>query len=145
MMMNKDCLRTGDKANVRFRFIKHPEYIKIGQRMVFREGRTKAVGNILKPLYHVTSNAVRAKPSKTQQNRQNQATVNGSLTSPPPISAASSSSSNDGVKENLEFLEISTDKRDSAKSRGGKRKRGGPMVSSQNAENISAGSSSSAQ
>jgi GTPase len=33
----------GDKAKVKFRFIKHPEYIKSGQRMVFREGRTKAV------------------------------------------------------------------------------------------------------
>jgi GTPase len=43
LTMNKDCLRTGDKAKVKFRFIKHPEYIKAGQRMVFREGRTKAV------------------------------------------------------------------------------------------------------
>lgn len=43
LTMNKDCLRTGDKAKVKFRFIKHPEYIKSGQRMVFREGRTKAV------------------------------------------------------------------------------------------------------
>lgn len=43
LTMNKDCLRTGDKAKVKFRFIKHPEYIKTGQRMVFREGRTKAV------------------------------------------------------------------------------------------------------
>ena len=41
--MDKDCLRTGDKARVKFKFIKHPEYIKSGQRMVFREGRTKAV------------------------------------------------------------------------------------------------------
>lgn len=35
-LMSKDCLRTGDKAIVRFRFIKYPEYIKTGQRMVFR-------------------------------------------------------------------------------------------------------------
>lgn len=46
LTMNKDCLRTGDKAKVKFRFIKHPEYIKSGQRMVFREGRTKAVSKI---------------------------------------------------------------------------------------------------
>ena len=44
--MNKDHLRTGDKASCRFRFIKTPEYIHVGARMVFREGRTKAVGNI---------------------------------------------------------------------------------------------------
>lgn len=43
IMMDKECLRTGDKAKVKFRFIKNPEYIKSGQRMVFREGRTKAV------------------------------------------------------------------------------------------------------
>lgn len=35
--MSRDCLRTGDKALVRFRFIKHPEYLKRGQRMVTHE------------------------------------------------------------------------------------------------------------
>ncbi|XP_072943334.1 GTP-binding protein 1 [Epargyreus clarus] len=49
LWMSRDCLRTGDKARVRFRFIKHPEYLRHGQRMVFREGRTKAVGNVLRP------------------------------------------------------------------------------------------------
>ncbi|CAG2068444.1 unnamed protein product, partial [Timema podura] len=34
LSMSQDCLRTGDKALVHFRFIKHPEYIKPGQRMV---------------------------------------------------------------------------------------------------------------
>lgn len=144
MTMNKDCLRTGDKAQVKFRFIKHPEYIKVGQRMVFREGRTKAVGNILKPLPHVpTTNFNRAKPSKIQQARQAQ-NVNG--TSPnAPLPTQATTSTNDGVKENLELLEISTDKRNNVRPRGGKRKRGGPMISSQNAENISAGNSSNAQ
>ena len=32
------------------RFVKHPEYLKEGQRLVFREGRTKAVGNVNKVL-----------------------------------------------------------------------------------------------
>ena len=32
--MSQDCLRTGDKALVHFRFIKHPEYIKPGLRLV---------------------------------------------------------------------------------------------------------------
>lgn len=116
--MNKECLRTGDKATVKFRFIKHPEYIKIGQRMVFREGRTKAVGNVLKPLPHTpASNANRTKPTKMQsrntqgqQNQQNQNPNVGSV------------SSND-VKANLDtVLEMSTDKRN-VKTRGGKRKR----------------------
>ena len=63
--MSSECLRTGDKAQVLFRFdkktkqnknyvfyfsrfVKHPEYLKEGQRLVFREGRTKAVGNVNK-------------------------------------------------------------------------------------------------
>ncbi|XP_021958396.1 GTP-binding protein 1 isoform X2 [Folsomia candida] len=41
--MSTDCLRTGDRASVHFRFMKQPEYIKVNQRLVFREGRTKAV------------------------------------------------------------------------------------------------------
>lgn len=45
--MSVECLRTGDKARVHFRFIKHPEYLRPGQRLVFREGRTKAVGNVV--------------------------------------------------------------------------------------------------
>uniref|UniRef100_A0A1Y1NEK5 GTP-binding protein 1 n=1 Tax=Photinus pyralis TaxID=7054 RepID=A0A1Y1NEK5_PHOPY len=48
--MSEECLRTGDKAIVRFRFIKQPEYIVPGQRVVFREGRTKAVGNVLRTI-----------------------------------------------------------------------------------------------
>jgi len=44
--MSKDHLRTGDKAVVRFRFIKNPEYLRPDIRLVFREGRTKAVGTV---------------------------------------------------------------------------------------------------
>ena len=46
--MSSDHLRTGDKAIVRFRFIKNPEYLRCDMRMVFREGRTKAVGTVSK-------------------------------------------------------------------------------------------------
>lgn len=69
LTMSKDCLRTGDKAHVRFRFIKHPEYLRPQQRMVFREGRTKAVGNVVEPL--TSSVAVnKPKPVKMQQRGQ---------------------------------------------------------------------------
>ena len=47
LAMNKEHLRTGDKALVHFKFIKQPELLKPGTRMVFREGRTKAVGTIV--------------------------------------------------------------------------------------------------
>ncbi|KAJ2347251.1 hypothetical protein GGF43_004798, partial [Coemansia sp. RSA 2618] len=39
-----DALRTGDRARVLFQFIRHPEYITLGSRLIFREGRTKGVG-----------------------------------------------------------------------------------------------------
>jgi GTPase len=44
--MEQDLLRTGDRAKVRFRFIRHPEYLRMGARLVFREGRTKGIGRI---------------------------------------------------------------------------------------------------
>jgi GTPase len=45
--MEQDILRTGDRAKVRFKFLRHPEYLRIGARLVFREGRTKGVGRVL--------------------------------------------------------------------------------------------------
>jgi len=42
--MDRDHLRTGDKTLARLRFVRYPEYLKPGTRVVFREGRTKAVG-----------------------------------------------------------------------------------------------------
>lgn len=41
---NKDVLRTGDHASVRFHFVYRPEFLKVGQRIIFREGRTKGIG-----------------------------------------------------------------------------------------------------
>ena len=34
-------LRTGDRATVKFEFISHPEFIKVGMKLLFREGKTK--------------------------------------------------------------------------------------------------------
>ncbi|CTQ86932.1 GTP_EFTU_D3 domain-containing protein [Caenorhabditis elegans] len=44
--MGKEVLRTGDRDKVQFKFIRQPEYIRPGTKMVFREGRTKAVGTV---------------------------------------------------------------------------------------------------
>ncbi|XP_036409060.1 GTP-binding protein 1 isoform X2 [Megalops cyprinoides] len=62
LTMNRDCLRTGDKATVHFRFIKTPEYLHTEQRLVFREGRTKAVGTITKLLQSTNNLPSNAKP-----------------------------------------------------------------------------------
>ncbi|XP_056442135.1 GTP binding protein 1, like [Gadus chalcogrammus] len=64
LTMNRDCLRTGDKATVHFRFIKTPEYMHCDQRLVFREGRTKAVGTVVKLLQAVNTQAARAQQAK---------------------------------------------------------------------------------
>ncbi|XP_071105876.1 GTP-binding protein 1-like [Haliotis cracherodii] len=81
LTMTGDHLRTGDKAIVRFRFIKNPEYLKTDMRMVFREGRTKAVGNITKLFPHISAVAQntrqqratkKAQESKHQINPQNE-------------------------------------------------------------------------
>ncbi|KAI9816758.1 MAG: hypothetical protein M1827_001403 [Pycnora praestabilis] len=37
-------VRTGDRATVAFRFVQRPEYLAIGDRLLFREGRTKGLG-----------------------------------------------------------------------------------------------------
>ncbi|KAG6866344.1 hypothetical protein C0991_005265 [Blastosporella zonata] len=34
-------LRTGDRATVKFEFISHPEFVKEGMKLLFREGKTK--------------------------------------------------------------------------------------------------------
>jgi GTPase len=46
--MDKQHIRTGDKTVARFRFVRSPEYVQPGARLIFREGRTKAVGTVLK-------------------------------------------------------------------------------------------------
>lgn len=37
-------IRTGDRAIVAFRFVQRPEYLAAGDRILFREGRTKGLG-----------------------------------------------------------------------------------------------------
>nr|XP_045008542.1 GTP-binding protein 1 isoform X2 [Jaculus jaculus] len=101
LSMDKDCLRTGDKATVHFRFIKTPEYLHIDQRLVFREGRTKAVGTITKLLQTTNNSPMNSKPQQIKM----QSTKKGPLTKreeggpagglaggpPPPGDEASSS------------------------------------------------------
>ncbi|XP_045082454.1 GTP-binding protein 2-like isoform X1 [Coregonus clupeaformis] len=42
----KEELRTGERAVVCFRFIKHPEYLRMGAKLLFREGVTKGIGHV---------------------------------------------------------------------------------------------------
>ncbi|KAI0063582.1 GTP-binding protein 1 [Artomyces pyxidatus] len=46
----QNLLRTGDRATVSFEFISHPEFVKEGMKLLFREGKTKGLGVITKLL-----------------------------------------------------------------------------------------------
>lgn len=43
-------LRTGDRATVHFEFISQPEFVKVGMKLLFREGKTKGLGVITRLL-----------------------------------------------------------------------------------------------
>jgi len=42
--IDRSYIRTGDRATVAFRFLQRPEYLAPGDRLLFREGRTKGLG-----------------------------------------------------------------------------------------------------
>ncbi len=42
--LDRAYIRTGDRATVVFRFVQRPEYLSPGDRILFREGRTKGLG-----------------------------------------------------------------------------------------------------
>jgi GTPase len=50
--MSSELLRTGDKGIVKFRFIRSPEYLHEGASILFREGRTRGLGQIVKLYYN---------------------------------------------------------------------------------------------
>ena len=70
--MSVEHMRTGDKATCKFTFIKNPEYLKLGSKIIFREGRTKAVGNVVRAIPHTvqTQTTNRSKPTKMQRYSQ---------------------------------------------------------------------------
>uniref|UniRef100_A0AAR2K2X0 Tr-type G domain-containing protein n=1 Tax=Pygocentrus nattereri TaxID=42514 RepID=A0AAR2K2X0_PYGNA len=45
-LLGKEELRTGERAVVCFRFMKHPEYLRVGAKLLFREGVTKGIGHV---------------------------------------------------------------------------------------------------
>ncbi|KAK7205619.1 GTP binding protein [Myxozyma melibiosi] len=49
--LDRPYIRTGDRAMVRFRFMLRPEYIKAGQKILFREGRTRGLGVVKEVFY----------------------------------------------------------------------------------------------
>ncbi|XP_030001824.1 GTP binding protein 1, like isoform X1 [Sphaeramia orbicularis] len=126
LTMNKDCLRTGDKASVHFRFIKTPEYLHCDQKLVFREGRTKAVGTITKLLQSVNTQAAKAQQSKTQANKKS--SKDGTAANEEAASSArppSPSTAQLPTAAEEEDLCKDGNKENKLKSGGGGRRRGG--------------------
>ncbi|KAG6448694.1 hypothetical protein O3G_MSEX005658 [Manduca sexta] len=115
LSMSRDCLRTGDKALVKFRFIKHPEYLKRGQRMVFREGRTKAVGNVLRPepIAHKPAPAARHERHERHERRAQAHGTNA------PADASTAHLQEADVTAVDSPFEVQADKRSSAAGGGG--------------------------
>lgn len=68
-------IRTGDRATVAFRFVQRPEYLAPGDRLLFREGRTKGLGIVkavgydpTKPLSSTASGNSRANEESAEKN-----------------------------------------------------------------------------
>ncbi|KAG7253780.1 hypothetical protein CRUP_007828, partial [Coryphaenoides rupestris] len=45
-LQGKEALRTGERAVVRFGFLKHAEYLRLGAKLLFREGVAKGIGHV---------------------------------------------------------------------------------------------------
>ncbi|XP_053375887.1 GTP-binding protein 2-like [Mercenaria mercenaria] len=44
----KDAVKTNHRAQVVFKFMNRPEYVRVGSRLLFRQGTTKGVGEVIK-------------------------------------------------------------------------------------------------
>uniref|UniRef100_A0A8C2IWZ2 GTP-binding protein 1 n=1 Tax=Cyprinus carpio TaxID=7962 RepID=A0A8C2IWZ2_CYPCA len=137
LSMTRDCLRTGDKATVHFRFIKTPEYLHIDQRLVFREGRTKAVGTITKLLLSTTNQPPNSKPPQIKMQSTKKAPArreDGVAPSSEESASTGSPAAQQSVPQQTEMEEDPQNKENKPKSggrrRGGQRHKGKPQSNS---------------
>lgn len=68
--MNKECMRAGDGGIIKFRFIKSPEYLKLNDIVLFREGRTRGKGRVIK--IYPTDEKMLANQRKAAQEKKDQ-------------------------------------------------------------------------
>ncbi|KAH0332923.1 GTP-binding protein 1, partial [Aureobasidium melanogenum] len=74
-------IRTGDRATVAFRFVQRPEFLAVGDRILFREGRTKGLGIVKAVGYDPT------KPLNPDAGKQKAATTTEPAVAPAPTPA----------------------------------------------------------
>lgn len=67
--IDRPFIRTGDRALVAFKFIQRPEFLNPGDRVLFREGRTKGLG-IVKSVGYDPNNPL--SPEAKQEYERNQ-------------------------------------------------------------------------
>ncbi|KAI1169986.1 P-loop containing nucleoside triphosphate hydrolase protein [Nemania sp. FL0916] len=68
--VDRPFIRTGDRATVAFRFVQRPEYLAPGDRLLFREGRTKGLG-IVKSVGYDPKHPLRPRDSEDAPNGPN--------------------------------------------------------------------------
>lgn len=64
--MDRPLLRTGERALVAFRFLQRPEFLVPGDRLLFREGRTKGLG-IIKSVGYDPAHPLMPKPQAGEE------------------------------------------------------------------------------
>ncbi|KAH8600009.1 P-loop containing nucleoside triphosphate hydrolase protein [Bisporella sp. PMI_857] len=82
--IDREYIRTGDRALVAFRFVQRPEYLAPGDRLLFREGRTKGLG-IVKYVGYDPTKPLNAKASREENGKpagdEDQDAITAALTS----------------------------------------------------------------
>ena len=63
--IDRSYIRTGDRATVAFSFVQRPEYLAPGDRLLFREGRTKGLG-IVKSVGYDSSKPLNSEVGKDE-------------------------------------------------------------------------------
>ena len=74
VQMDKEFLRAGDTGIIRFRFMKKPEYMHVGDIILFREGRTRGKGKITK-IFPIDLNLFK-NDKKVNTNKKQQPKIN---------------------------------------------------------------------
>ncbi|KAF2851649.1 hypothetical protein T440DRAFT_498192 [Plenodomus tracheiphilus IPT5] len=77
--IDRQYIRTGDRAQVAFRFVQRPEYLTVGDRILFREGRTKGLG-IVKRVGYDAKHPLNPELAKEQEQEQEKEKENGQQT-----------------------------------------------------------------
>lgn len=72
--IDRSYIRTGDRATVAFRFVQRPEYLAPGDRLLFREGRTKGLG-IVKSVGYDPKKPLNADAAKEEESTPNDGTT----------------------------------------------------------------------